>query len=546
QAGTVVWIGILVYTDPAGLRTYLAAQVTEQSPLGEGALAPMPVPSGMLPASHPDPAFSIFPPDAPKLPENQTSPGEPPEHGGPAEVVHDSPVPEVTWGPEDEELWRKLSFRHWPTLFSYYNITLAKRYISLLPVIPVTLRLNPREALEGRHPQDGRSAWPPPGPIPAGHWEAGPKGPGGVQAHGDVTLYKVAALGLAAGIVLVLLLLCLYRVLCPRNYGQPGSGPGRRRRGELPCDDYGYAPPETEIVPLVLRGHLMVWDAIEGVLCCSSEEVSSGITALVFLDKRIVAARLNGSLDFFSLETHTALSPLQFRGTPGRGSSPASPVYSSSDTVACRLTHTVPCAHQKPITALKAAAGRLVTGSQDHTLRVFRLEDSCCLFTLQGHSGAITTVYIDQTMVLASGGQDGAICLWDVLTGSRVSHVFAHRGDVTSLTCTTSCVISSGLDDLISIWDRSTGIKFYSIQQDLGCGASLGVISDNLLVTGGQGCVSFWDLNYGDLLQTVYLGKNSEAQPARQILVLDNAAIVCNFGSELSLVYVPSVLEKLD
>ncbi|KAK2099854.1 hypothetical protein P7K49_021204 [Saguinus oedipus] len=81
--------------------------------------------------------------------------------------------------------------------------------------------------------------------------------------------------------------------------------------------------------------------------------------------------------------------------------------------------------------------------------------------------------------------------------------MFAHRGDVTSLTCTTSCIISSGLDDLSSIWDCSTGIKFYSIQQDLGC--------DNLL-----------------------------------ILVLDNAAIVCNFGSELSLVYVPSVLEKLD
>ncbi|KAM9593212.1 sterol regulatory element-binding protein cleavage-activating protein isoform 3-T3 [Trichechus inunguis] len=723
MAGTVVWIGILVYTDPAGLRTYLTAQPAE----------------------------------------NQTSTGEPSGPMGPAEGVHDSPVPEVTWGPEDEELWRKLSFRHWPTLFSYYNITLAKRYISLLPVIPVTLRLNPREALEGRHPQDGRSAWPPQGPGPArsGLWETNPEGPGGAQAHGDVTLYKVGALGLAAGIVLVLLLLCLYRVFCPRNYGQPG-GPGRRKRGELPCDDYGYAPPETEIVPLVLRGHLMdieclasdgmllvscclaghvcvwdaqtgdcltripqpgrqrqdsgvgsvfeaqeswerlsdggkggpeesgdspplryrpqgppppslfgdqpdltclidtnfsaqlrlqppepaqpeprhrggcgrareslgydfsrlvqrvyqeeglapvhspalrppspgpvllpapeeegglppekgspsliwapsadgsiwslelqgnlivvgrssgrleVWDAIEGVLRCSSEEVSSGITALVFLDKRIVAARLNGSLDFFSLETHTALSPLQFRGTPGRGSAPTSPVYSSSDTVACHLTHTVPCAHQKPITALKAAAGRLVTGSQDHTLRVFRLEDSCCLFTLQGHSGAITTVYIDQTMVLASGGQDGAICLWDVLTGSRVSHMFAHRGDVTSLTCTTSCVISSGLDDLISIWDRSTGIKLYSIQQDLGCGASLGVISDNLLVTGGQGCVSFWDLNYGDLLQTVYLGKNSEAQPARQILVLDNAAIVCNFGSELSLVYVPSVLEKLD
>uniref|UniRef100_A0A8C2VZ86 Sterol regulatory element-binding protein cleavage-activating protein n=1 Tax=Chinchilla lanigera TaxID=34839 RepID=A0A8C2VZ86_CHILA len=511
MAGTVVWIGILVYTDPAGLRTYLAAQVTEQSPLGEGPLASMPVPSGVLPASHPDPAFSIFPPDAPRLPENQTLPGQQPEPVGPGESIQDGPVPEVTWGPEDEELWRELSFRHWPTLFSYYNVTLAKRYISLLPVIPVTLRLNPREALEGRHPQDGRSAWSPRGPAPPGLREAaGPLGPGGAPVPGDVTLYKVPAWAPSAD----------------------GSIWSLELQGGL-------------FVVGRSSGRLEVWDAIEGELCCSSEVSSSGITALVFLDKRVVAARLNGSLDFFSLETQALFSPLQFRGTPGRGSSPSS-LQSGSDTVACRLTHTVPCAHQKPITALKAAAGRLVTGSQDHTLRVFRLEDSCCLFTLQGHSGAITSVYVDQTMVLASGGQDGAICLWDMLTGSRVSHMFAHRGDVTSLTCTASCVISSGLDDLISIWDRSTGIKLYSIQQDLGCGASLGVISDNLLVTGGQGCVSFWDLNYGDLLQTVYLGKNSEAQPARQILVLDNAAIVCNFGSELSLVYVPSVLEKLD
>lgn len=85
-----------------------------------------------------------------------------------------------------------------------------------------------------------------------------PRGGGPRQRSPDSARCRVAALGLASGIVLVLLLLCLYRVLCPRNYGQPGAGPGRRRRGGLPCDDYGYAPPETEIVPLVLRGHLMV------------------------------------------------------------------------------------------------------------------------------------------------------------------------------------------------------------------------------------------------------------------------------------------------
>ncbi|XP_041264246.1 sterol regulatory element-binding protein cleavage-activating protein isoform X2 [Onychostruthus taczanowskii] len=769
MAGTVIWIGILVYTDPAGLRTYLTSQVTEQSPLGDAGLPAMPVPGGVLPAGDPKIDLSVFPSEPVQLLENQTQPREQKagleaeQHGwargpeGRGQLELGTTEAQVTWGAEDEEIWRKLSFRHWPALFSYYNITLAKRYISILPAIPVTLYLKPREALEMRHPQEARRSQPFLGTAPQ------PEPPRG---HQDVTLYKVAALGLASGILLVLLLFCLYRVLCPKNYGQ--NGPGRRRRGDLPCDDYGYSPPETEIVPLVLRGHLMdieclasdgmllvscclvgqirvwdaqtgdcltvipkprlrrdssgifdyqegwdpspdgksgledsfesshqlkrllgppqpplfcdqpdltslidtnflerakaaeseprlravgarhkdsgydfsslvgkayeehgssgcrstsfpglpaphgpaglcggsgrapacgegeggcgddpcagcdrpsapqswggdlessiwslelqgnlivagrsngkleVWDAIEGTLRSSNDEGQSGITALVFLNNRIVAARLNGSLDFFSLETHTSLNHLQFRGGPGRSSVPPSPELCRGAALRCRVTHSVACAHHKPITALRAAAGRLVTGSQDHTLRVFRLEDSCCLFTLQGHSGAITAVYIDQTMVLASGGQDGAICLWDVLTGSRVSHMFAHRGDVTSLTCTASCVISSGLDDVISIWDRSSGIKLYSIQQELGCGASLGVISDNLLVTGGQGCVSFWDIGYGDLLQTVYLGKSNESQPARQILVLENAAIVCNFGSELSLVYVPSVLEKLD
>uniref|UniRef100_A0A671Q7D7 Sterol regulatory element-binding protein cleavage-activating protein n=1 Tax=Sinocyclocheilus anshuiensis TaxID=1608454 RepID=A0A671Q7D7_9TELE len=693
MVGTVIWIGILVYTDPAGLRTLLAAQVSEQSPLGEAGLPPHLGVAPVLPGGDPTSTLSVLPaPEPTPLPENQSQ-----GHRAARPEVVPVSSPQITWGPEDEELWRRLSFRHWPSLFSYYNITLAKRYISILPVIPVTLHLSPQEAIDTRHPQDTHHA-PPPIPIPGGGWTGISRETCFAGAHAHL----VAALGLFAGVVLVLLLFCLYRVLCPRNYGQNGVPHGRRRRGDLPCDEYGYSPPISEISPLLLRGHSMdieclasdgmllascclagqirvwdaqtgdcltvipnnglrrssssgcwehrdggavggpdvdifpirrrttparpalfgdqpdltplidtnfgslppsqtlsssgfdfgglvekayqehepsptlafppsppasqqrrrslgdqpvltpelppqnngdwdssvwamelrgnliatgrssgkleLWDAVEGSLRCSNEDGVSGITALAFLNNR---------------KWRTKIKSL-----------PPSPCYSSEDVISCQLTRSVQCAHQKPITVLKAAAGRVGTGSQDHT--VYRLEDSCCLFTLQGHSGGITAIYIDQTMVLASGGQDGAICVWDVLTGSRVSHVYGHRGDVTSLVCTTSCIISSGLDDLICIWDRSTGIKLYSIQQEVGCGASLGVISESLLVTGGQGCVSFWDLNYGDLLQTVYLGQSSEGQSVRQLLVLDNAAIVCDFGNELSLVYVPSVLEKLD
>ncbi|XP_077453989.1 sterol regulatory element-binding protein cleavage-activating protein [Stigmatopora argus] len=723
MVSTVIWIGILVYTDPAGVRTYLAAQVSEQSPLGEdGGVGTNPDPEGGAVVRGEDPSDTLAErstPDPTPLPEERGR-GRPGAKAGPRAPPAG---PQITWGPEDEEGWRRLSFRHWPSLFSYYNITLAKKYISILPVIPVTIHLSPQEAIEGRHPQDTKVPL-----LPL------PKVAADLQT--DLTLYKVGALGLAAGVLLVLLLLCLYRLLCPRNYGQNA---GRRRRVDRPCDGYGYFPPVSEISPLLLRGHgmdieclasdgmllascclagqirvwdaqtgdcltvipkhglrrnssgggsgrvnrqdpdgslsgdspsedesyqvrrrvapsrrplfkdqpdltslietnfasapscahaarparegfnygevvanaytahkppspcgifspspsppagaaprsrpgfwdareavapgsdggsvwalelrgnlivagrsngkLELWDATDGRLRCSSGEAAgvSGITALAFLSNRIVAARLDGSLDFFSVDL------LQYRGAPGGGGAgggvPLSPCYSSEDAISCQLTRSVQCAHQKPITVLKAAAGRVVTGSHDQTVRIYRLEDSCCLFTLQGHAAGITAVYIDETMVLASGAQDGAICLWDVLTGNRVSRVDGHRGDVTSLVCTPLCVISSGLDDLICAWDRSTGIKLYLIQQEAGCGSSLGVISDSLLVTGGLGCVSFWDLNYGDLIQTVYLGPSSDGQGVRQLLVLNNAAIVCDFGSELSLVFVPSVLEKLD
>uniref|UniRef100_A0A3Q4H6T4 Sterol regulatory element-binding protein cleavage-activating protein n=1 Tax=Neolamprologus brichardi TaxID=32507 RepID=A0A3Q4H6T4_NEOBR len=598
MAGTVIWIGILVYTDPAGIRTYLAAQVSEQSPLGDPGGGGLPPHLGVAPVfrgGDPTSTLSIHrAPDPTPLPENQSQGHHGPPRAGP---IPQSPpaVPQITWGEEDEEGWRRLSFRHWPSLFSYYNITLAKRYISILPVIPITVHLTPQEAIDARHPQDTRHPQPPILKVSADlqtdltlyklvlrktptstrfKFELPHKRfdkPACFLVRGHLSEKKMTDIECLASDGMLLASCCLagqIRVWDAQtgdcltvipNHGPErdisfnGDGltedelyPVRRRttpsRPTLFIDqpdltplidtnftsqppshlstapragfDFGglveraymeheppspstYASPSSasssSVWAMELRGNLIaagrssgkleLWDAVEGWLCCSNEDGVSGITALAFLNNRIVAARLNGSLDFFTVEMNKPLGLLQYRGPPGRSSMPQSPCYSSEDVISCQLTRSVQCAHQKPITVLRAAAGRVVTGSQDHTVRVTDLH---------------------------------------------------------------SVLLISRLDDLICIWDRSTGIKLYSIQQEVGCGASLGVISESLLVTGGQGCVSFWDLNFGDLLQTVYLGQSSDGQGVRQLLVLDNAAIVCDFGSELSLVYVPSVLEKLD
>ncbi|CAJ0939405.1 unnamed protein product [Ranitomeya imitator] len=73
-----------------------------------------------------------------------------------------------------------------------------------------------------------------------------------------------------------------------------------------------------------------------------------------------------------------------------------------------------------------------------------------------------------------------------------------------------------------------------------------GLISDNLLVTGGQGCVSFWDIGTETASRPSTWESVRKRSRRGRSWSWDNAAIVCDFGSELSLVYVPSVLEKLD
>ncbi|KTG45605.1 hypothetical protein cypCar_00005403 [Cyprinus carpio] len=492
EVGTVIWIGILVYTDPAGLRTFLAAQVSEQSPLGEAGLPPHLGVAPVFPGGDPTSTLSVLPaPEPTPLPENQSQ-GHRAARPGVAPVSS----PQITWGSEDEELWRRLSFRHWPSLFSYYNITLAKRYISILPVIPVTLHLSPQEAIDTRHPQDTHHAPPPSiktsdlqtdltlyksdieclasdgmllascclaGQIrvwdaqtgdcltvisnnglrrssSSGCWDhrdgwdhisaceaesllgADFREPGGVAMGGpDVDIFPIRrrttpALPALFGDQPDLTPLIDtnfgslppsqtlsssgfdFGVLVEKAYQEhepsptlafPPSPPASQQRRHS-LGDQPVLPPElppqgngdwdSSVWAMELRGNLIatgrssgkleLWDAVEGSLRCSNEDGVSGITALAFLNNRIVAARLNGSLDFFTVEINKPLGLLQYRGPPGRGSLPPSPCYSSEDVISCQLTRSVQCAHQKPITVLKAAAGRVVTGSQDHTVRV--------------------------------------------------------------------------------------------------------------------------------------------------------------------------------
>ena len=90
-----------------------------------------------------------------------------------------------------------------------------------------------------------------------------------------------------------------------------------------------------------------------------------------------------------------------------------------------------------------------MTGSTDHTLKVIRADDGACVYTLHGHTGPITAIFIDRhnTVTAGSASQDGMLCVWDLLTGACMYSVQAHSARVADIAYSPGCVVTLGEDD---------------------------------------------------------------------------------------------------
>ncbi|XP_070565484.1 LOW QUALITY PROTEIN: sterol regulatory element-binding protein cleavage-activating protein-like [Ptychodera flava] len=295
------------------------------------------------------------------------------------------------------------------------------------------------------------------------------------------------------------------------------------------------------------NGRVEVWDAVNGLLLnVYHDESKAGVTALVITSNRIVTARLNGYVDFIDISGNGMYSPtsphgsFQYQTAYSRHVSTSEGLYSG--ILQCHLLRCVK-AHQQPINGLKAAGGRVVTASQDHTLKVFRLEDALCLYTLHGHTSSVTALKLDESVHLAalSGGGDGSVRLWDLLTG-HVNTTFGHSGPVNSLACTAAYVISIGLDDRLCVWERRHGSLLNVIHQESGFSNSVAMLSHDLLISGGQGCLILWDAINGVKLRKVKLG--SRDQTVQQVSSIDYSAVLCDFGTELRVVNFPIVMQR--
>ncbi|KAB0798454.1 hypothetical protein PPYR_09447 [Photinus pyralis] len=305
-------------------------------------------------------------------------------------------------------------------------------------------------------------------------------------------------------------------------------------------------------------GSLEFWEGTTGNFRCLYDDLSGiGVTSVKIIGSHVIAARLYGTLDFLQLQSYSHGRPIDwnftcaYRRTHVRTSSAGCidykdmQCYEGTEDIRCTKVLTTK-AHQQPITCLDAEGGSVLTGSQDHTLRVFRLENGNPLYTLHGHCGPITCLFIDRICpaMSGSGSQDGMLCVWDLLTGACVYSLQAHDGSIMSLTYSSSYVISLGSDERLCVWERFQGHLLNTIQIVHPFPSNVLMLTPQLIVTARSGGLVVWDVRNGECVKTIALGRSPLVFVKQMLLVRD--VVLCDFGNQLRMVRFPLITNKLD
>ena len=130
--------------------------------------------------------------------------------------------------------------------------------------------------------------------------------------------------------------------------------------------------------------------------------------------------------------------------------------------------------------------GRLASGFEDHTIRLWNTRTGAQTARLEGHLGEVSALCVLSNFWLASGSSDETIRFWDLTTSTEIARLGGHSNKVNALSLVNDQRLVSGAsDNTIRLWDIRTKreISRLEIDDPVLC---LIALSDRRLVAGDR------------------------------------------------------------
>ncbi|MEX0272245.1 BTAD domain-containing putative transcriptional regulator [Leptolyngbyaceae cyanobacterium UHCC 1019] len=166
--------------------------------------------------------------------------------------------------------------------------------------------------------------------------------------------------------------------------------------------------------------------------------------------------------------------------------------------------------HQKAVWSVTWSpdGGMFASSSGDRTIKIWDAETGACLHTLQGHQSLIWSVaWNPNGKTLASGSDDQTVRLWDVETGQclKTLPVEGYWVRCVAWSPDGKILASASSDLLIWLWDQQTGQRIRSLAGHTSWIYSLAWSPDGttLASCSGDRTVKLWEPINGNCLQTL-------------------------------------------
>jgi serine/threonine protein kinase len=257
---------------------------------------------------------------------------------------------------------------------------------------------------------------------------------------------------------------------------------------------------------------LKVWDAAYHTLVRTIELDDGRATALALNGTRAVTGHSNGRVVLWDLESATKIASVQrneaniwavvFTGDPNKFAA------ASHDWKVTLWDAGQPSAplhvfdgHQNAVQALAYAPGEalLASGGADETVLLWNLKTLSLKRKYRGHRDFVTSIAFSHSgKLLASGALDGRIRIWSALSSRRLRSLNGHKGRVTDLAFSPrgNLLASSSEDGTVRLWDLHRGRTVRALTGHTGGATAVAFAPDgqHLASAGANGTVRLWSL----------------------------------------------------
>jgi len=107
-----------------------------------------------------------------------------------------------------------------------------------------------------------------------------------------------------------------------------------------------------------------------------------------------------------------------------------------------------------------------VSGSEDHTVRLWDIIGGACLNTLKRHSHVVSVAFSPNGTRVVSGSEDQHVQLWDAISGACLNNFEGHTDTVRCVACSpdSTRIVSGSRTSTLQLWDTVTGANLITLQ----------------------------------------------------------------------------------